>query len=177
VRGGLAACAGILLGNTVHASLAALGITALIAAAPQLFDALRWLGALYLAYIAVRMLMSARVLWRSAEAGEAPPAPATLRRLFMVGLATNITNVKVILFYVAFVPQFIAPDLGGIAIQTLILGLTLALLGNTWHMIIAFLATGAARRFLGAPKVRAVIDGLAGTIFLGFAARLFLTVR
>ncbi|AWK86519.1 LysE family translocator [Azospirillum thermophilum] len=176
-RGGLVATAGITAGNLLHASFAAAGITALIAASPALFDALRYAGGAYLAWIGLRSLKAA---WATRRAGpDALPsaAPARSRTVFLQALLTNLLNPKVILFYLAFVPQFVAPALGHVGLQTFILGGILGSLGGLYMTAIAALSAGAARRILASPRVRVVLDGMAGILFLGFAVRLLLTER
>lgn len=179
-RAGWITAAGTLTGNLVHAVLAAAGVSALVAASPALFDSLRLVGAGYLAWLGVRSLRSAWLTWRAGDRAMAPAAPApeeAARSFFARAFVTNLLNAKVILFYLAFVPQFVAPALGAVPLQTLILGLVLALMGCLYHLALAALAAGAARRVVGSSRFRAALDGAAGLLFLGFAARLFLTER
>lgn len=175
---GIVATAGITIGNIVHAVLAAAGISALIAASPGLFDLLRYAGGAYLAWIGARALWSALTA-RRAPAGEdaAAPESAPARTVFLQALLTNLLNPKVILFYLAFVPQFVAPSLGHVAVQTFVLGIILGGMGCLYLLGIAALSAGAARRVLRNARVKAVLDGVAGVLFLGFALRLLLTER
>lgn len=175
---GFVATAGITLGNVLHALLAAAGVSALIAASPLLFDALRYVGAAYLAWIGGRALLSALRARRSGAAPESPRvSPAPARAVFVNALLTNMLNPKVILFYLAFVPQFVAPELGHVALQTFTLGSILAGGGCLFLLTIAAAGAGAARGLLTSPRLRAVLDGVCGLLFLGFALRLLLTER
>lgn len=177
-RAALVATAGITLGNVVQAVLAALGVSALIAASPVLFDTLRYAGAAYLAWIGGRALWAvANARRRGAAAPPEAPPPAPMRRVLVNALLTNLLNPKVILFYLAFVPQFVAPERGMVAVQILLLGLILGGLGCLYMVGIAVLSAGAARRMLTSPALRTVLDGAAGVLFLGFALRLLLTER
>lgn len=174
-RAGWVATAGITLGNVIHAGLAAAGISALIAAAPGLFDAFRLAGTVYLVYIGARALIAAWRQWGRPVDDRSVDVPAA--RVLRHALLTNLLNAKVILFYLAFVPQFIAPALGHVPLQTFLLGLTLAGMGAAYLAGLAALSAGAARRVFRNPKARAMLDGVAGFLFLGFALRLFLTER
>jgi threonine/homoserine/homoserine lactone efflux protein len=177
-RAGWITAAGTMVGNVTHAALAAAGVSAVIAASPALFDGLRLAGAGYLAWLGAKALRDAARAWRSGAGSPLPAvAPATGRRAFAHAFLTNLLNPKVILFYLAFVPQFVAPAHGAVALQTFTLGMVLALLGVAYHLALAALAAGAARRVVGSPRFRAALDGVAGLLFLGFAVRLFLTER
>jgi len=177
-RAGVIATLGISIGNLIHTLLAAAGISALIAASPALFDVLRYAGGGYLAWIGARSLWS---VWASRGQGGAVSAPATdsarLPAVFAQALLTNLLNPKVILFQLAFVPQFIAPALGHVAFQTFVLGNLITLLGAAYLTGVAALSSGAARRVLASARVRTALDGVAGVLFLGFALRLLLTDR
>ncbi|TWA71088.1 threonine/homoserine/homoserine lactone efflux protein [Azospirillum brasilense] len=180
---GVVATAGITLGNLIHALLAAAGISALVAASPALFDVLRYAGGAYLGWIGGRALWSALRSGFGRRGGEediaAKPesAPASAHRVFLQALLTNLLNPKVILFYLAFVPQFVAPALGHVALQIFLLGAILGVIGGLYLLGVAALSAGAARRALSSARVRAVLDGVAGVLFLGFALRLLLTDR
>ncbi|WP_029007194.1 LysE family transporter [Azospirillum halopraeferens] len=176
-QAGFVATAGITLGNVVHALLAAAGVSALIAASPALFDTLRYVGAAYLAWIGGRALWSLAVARRTGAAAVPAAAPAPARTIFATALLTNLLNPKVILFYLAFVPQFVAPDRGAVALQTFLLGLILAVGGCLFLLGVAAASAGAARAALTSARLRGVLDGLCGVLFLGFAVRLLLTER
>ncbi|HBR37311.1 MAG TPA: LysE family translocator, partial [Sulfitobacter pontiacus] len=102
-RASVAASAGVALGGMVHVTLAGLGLGAVVAALPWAFDVIRWIGVGYLLWLAVQT-------WRSSGAAATPvPAP---KSAFRSGLIVNLTNPKVILFVLAFVPQFVVPEAG-----------------------------------------------------------------
>lgn len=177
-KSGWIASAGIFFGALVHSVLAALGVSALIAASPHLFDGLRLIGAVYLAWIGAKSLKGAWQMWKAQAEGGVPQVERlSTRRTFLHGMMTNLLNVKVILFFLAFVPQFINPALGHVGLQSLILGLTLTVCGTGFLLVISVMASGVGRALMGNVRVRAALDGIAGVIFLGFAVRLFLTER
>ncbi|HYG87379.1 MAG TPA: LysE family translocator [Azospirillum sp.] len=176
-RAGFVATAGITLGNVVQALLAAVGVSALIAASPTLFDILRYAGAAYLAWIGGRALWSVVEARRTGGAELKPPAPAPAHHVFVNALLTNLLNPKIILFYLAFVPQFVAPERGMVGVQIFLLGLILGGMGCVYLAGVAALSAGAARVFLTSRFMRTALDGVAGVLFLGFALRLLLTER
>lgn len=175
---GVVATIGITVGNLIHSTLAAAGISALIAASPALFDLLRYAGGAYLAWIGARALWSALGAVRAdKDAPVVPPESAPAGRVFLQALLTNLLNPKIILFFLAFVPQFVAPQLGHVAVQTFVLGAILGGLGCLYLLGVSALSAGAARKVLASARVKAVLDGVAGVLFLGFALRLLLTDR
>lgn len=171
------AIAGITLGNFIHSSLAAAGISALVAASPDLFNGLKTLGALYLAWLGVRALREAWRQWRGRADGARRPPAEGRRRIFTQALFNNLLNAKVILFYLAFVPQFVAPTLGHVALQTFVMGQMVAVIGGLYLAGIAAFAAGTANRVAANRWFRTAVEGLSGVIFLGFALRLFFTDR
>lgn len=176
-RAGLVATAGITAGNVLQAVLAAAGVSALIAASPTLFDLLRYAGAAYLAWIGGKALWSVVAARRQGAAPVEAPPPASARRVFANAVLTNLLNPKIILFYLAFVPQFVAPERGMVGVQIFLLGLILCGMGFLYLAGVAVLSAGAARRVLTSRALRTALDGVAGVLFLGFALRLLLTER
>jgi len=173
-RGGLLASAGIMTGLLVHLALAVLGMSALIAASPLAFDVLRWAGAAYLVWIGVPLLVRA-VRARSETPASAPEPIAT--RLYWQGLATDLLNPKIVVFYVAFLPQFVSPALGHAPLQLLLLGMSHWLMGLPYLCAVA-LASGAMAGWLRRSRgIRRVLDGIAGMVFVGLALRLALAKR
>lgn len=117
-RAGLLSLAGVLAGFGVHLLAASLGLTALLAAVPMAFDAIRIAGAAYLLWLA----------WQAVKPGGAAPFEArdlphdTPRKLFLMGFMTNLLNPKVAMFYLSFFPQFLHPERGQWLLQSLSLG-------------------------------------------------------
>ena len=139
-RAALAADAGIALGAMVHVSVAGLGLGALVTASPWLFDAIRWVGVAYLLWLAVSALR---------EGAITPDVPQVRpSRAFREALVVNLTNPKVILFVLAFVPQFVDPARGAVLPQFLVLGLILSAGGLVVNGLVGVSqeASGAASR-------------------------------
>ena len=168
-RAGVAFGLGCALGCLNHTLLAALGVGALIAASPTAFDALRIAGGLYLAWIGVQAIRHARPL-------SAPPGgsqrPESTSRLFLKGLVANAINPKVVLFFLAFLPQFVDEGRGSAGWQIAGLGLvftaaTAAIFGG-----IGWAAGGLGERLARHPAAGAWLDRAAGGIFIALGARL-----
>ncbi|MBD9394847.1 LysE family translocator [Acidovorax sp. sif1233] len=117
-RAGLISLTGVVLGFVVHLLAAALGLTALLAAVPVAFDAIRYAGAAYLLWMA----------WQAVKPGGNAPFEArnlphdSPRTLFLMGFMTNLLNPKVAMFYLSFFPQFLHPERGQLLLQSLTLG-------------------------------------------------------
>ncbi len=167
-RRGWAAMFGIVTGAMVHITLAASGVAALLAASPGLFDALRVAGALYLLWLAQGAL---RAAWKGGGVMK-PASPA--RAAFRDGFVTNLTNAKVILFFMAFLPQFVDPARGPAWLQMAILGPLVPLMALPAYGLLIAGADRAAARLSRAARW---LEGLAGLIFLGLGVRLLVGGR
>lgn len=165
---GWAALLGIGTGAMVHVALAVSGIAALLAASPTLFDALRIAGAVYLLWLAWGALRSA---WRGGHALR-PSAPA--RMAFRDGLVTNLTNPKVVLFFLAFLPQFVDPGRAPAWLQMALLGPLVPLMGVPFYGLLIAGADLAAARLSAFSRW---LDGVAGLLFLGLGLRLLVGGR
>jgi threonine/homoserine/homoserine lactone efflux protein len=173
VRAGVVAAFGITAGCFVHIFAAALGVSALIAASATAFMVLKWIGAAYLLWVGIRMLVSREpgIELRAQAVQES----RSLREVLMQGFGTNALNPKVALFFLAFLPQFIAPEMEHKTLAFLLLGLLFnfnALWVNIgWALAAAWLASrvGAVRRTLHR------FERVAGAMFIGFGLRLALS--
>lgn len=172
VRAGLVAALGIVSGCLVHVFAAALGVGALLATSSTAFALLKWLGAAYLAWIGVRLLLGAGARSRVPLAEAAAPEPAPLWRLYRQGFLTNALNPKVALFFLAFVPQFIAPASPDQFSAFVLLGLLFILNSLPINFGYAWLAGWAARRVGTVSQAMRWLDRAAGLMFVGFGLRL-----
>ena len=158
-----AASAGVAVGAMIHVTLAGLGLGAVLGAVPHAFDAIRWIGVAYLVWLAVTTLRG------SGEEADLPPIRPS--RAFRQGLVVNLTNPKVILFVLAFLPQFTDPA-RPLLPQFLLLGALLALGGMAVNGAVGALAGGAGRRFVTSARVRLWLGRASAAIFAGLALRL-----
>jgi threonine/homoserine/homoserine lactone efflux protein len=115
--------AGVCLGYVAHTALAALGLSALLASSATAFRVVQYVGAAYLLYLGVRTILDRGAFVPPAES---PPSPSGA--LLSQGVLTSLLNPKGILFFLSFLPQFVVPSAGGIALQVVLLGLTFTLL-------------------------------------------------
>jgi threonine/homoserine/homoserine lactone efflux protein len=169
VRRGWAAAMGIGLGCLAWGASVALGLGALIAASHVAYAVLRWIGAAYLAWLGVNLLIKPRQ--GLASAGEGLPdgrqsSPGALRR----GLATNLLNPKVGVFYVSFLPMFV-PAGYAVGPFLFLLAAIHATMGVVWLGCLAA-ATAPLGKALSRPGVVTALDRITGCVFLGFGARL-----
>lgn len=180
LRAGAVAALGITAGCFVHIVAAALGVSALLAASTTAFTVLKWVGALYLFYVGVSMLRSKRRNDSLLKADDGNPTmeggQSPLRNVFLQGFATNALNPKVALFFLAFVPQFIAPQSQDKTAAFLLLGLIFNINGLWVNLGWAWAAVWARKR-LGAVRARLDVatrwlDRIAGTVFVGFGLKL-----
>lgn len=174
-RTGVVAGLGITAGCFVHILAAAIGVGALLATSAAAFTLLKWTGAAYLVWIGIKMLWSKAPKTPVDEApGPAPATPVSLRAVFMGGFWTNVLNPKVAIFFLAFVPQFIAADAANKPLAFVLLGVLFNLnaipVNSAWALTAAWMARrGAVRRGMH------WLDRVAGAMFIGFGVKLALT--
>jgi threonine/homoserine/homoserine lactone efflux protein len=158
---------GIEAGGLVHVAAATLGLSALLASSAVAFDAVRYAGAAYLVFLGVRALLG-----RETE-DEGPlavrPQPAR-RSMFWNGVLVNVLNPKTALFFLAFLPQFIEPDGGAVALQAAVLGTTFVAVALVLDSSWALLAGGVAGRLRESARRRRLTTRVSGCIYLGLGA-------
>lgn len=176
-RAGMAVVLGLCAGLVVHTAAVALGLAALFAASAMAFTVLKYLGAAYLVWLAWQSLRPRGDAANPADAaapaasGDARPAGSAWRMVGR-GMVMNLTNPKVLIFFLAFLPQFANPARGSVALQIMLLGLV--------FMVATLLVFGAIAVFSGAfgtlllrsARAQRWINRAAGLVFLGLALRL-----
>ncbi|GAB2643374.1 LysE family translocator [Kribbella swartbergensis] len=171
-RAGVVSALAIETGTLVYIVVAAMGLATLVKASPALFTAITLAGALYLAYLGVKML--------KAPAGEptdgVPPAP--LGRVFRDGVVVNLLNPKAALFFLAFLPQFTTRDAaaGQLRNEMLLLGLGALLIGLTLDLCYALAADALGRRFRAVRTTTPWRNRIVAAVYLTLAAAAVLTV-
>jgi threonine/homoserine/homoserine lactone efflux protein len=171
----VAAALGIGAGCFVHIAAAAVGISALLAASATAFTVLKWVGAAYLVYIGLQMLVGSM---------HDAPAPMTssraeaveLRSVFLQGFLTNVLNPKVALFFLAFLPQFIRGDAPSKVAAFILLGLAFNVTGTAWNLTVAWSASRVAAS-PGLGRARIWLDRTLGALFVALGVRLALAER
>jgi len=161
-REGIQSSLGTFVGGLFHVVAAALGISAILAASAVAFHTVKYAGAAYLVWLGVRMIRT-----RNAELEVATNAPS--RGAFRQGILTEALNPKTALFFLSFIPQFIAPAAGHVFLQFLMLGTISVVLNTTADLVVVLMATPLERKLKNSAKFRRrqrVASGL-GMIGLG----------
>lgn len=167
-RAGLISLAGIVVGFAVYILLAAFGLTALFAAVPYAYDALRFAGAAYLAWLA----------WNALRPnGSSPFQPRALdidppARLFGMGLFTSLLNPKIAMLYLSLFPQFIDPTRGDVLLQSLVLGLTQLTISASVNTVIVMTAGAISAFLLTRPLWSRIQRWIMGTVLGLLAVRM-----
>jgi threonine/homoserine/homoserine lactone efflux protein len=175
-RVGLVAALGMSTGLAVHTVAAAFGLGALLRVFPGVLDVVRVLGALFLAYLAVSAWRRARARTPATGTPGSTRGRASGRRVYVMALLTNLANPKVVLFYLAFLPQFLTTGHGSWAptLQMLLLGAMFIVIGLTVDGAAGLLAGSLSDRVLHNPAVGGWLERASATIFGGLAVRLVL---
>ena len=173
-RAGAAAALGISVGSVFHTLAAALGLSAILKASALAFTIVKLVGAAYLLYLGVKLILSkqAQPLPGAGATANAAEVRAHSRSAFVQGIVTNILNPKVALFFLALLPQFIDPGSNSKTLAFLTLGGTFITTGLIWCLVLAFAAAGLQSFFQRNPNMRTLIDRVVGTLFLAMSARL-----
>ena len=178
-RVGMVAALGITTGCFVHIFAAAVGVSALMAASATAFTLLKWLGAAYLVVVGVRLLFSKADDAMKLEAHGADSTRATggnsYKLVFLRGFWTNALNPKVALFFLAFLPQFIAPTVEHKPLTFLLLGLLFNFNGLWINLGWALAAAWLAGRATVVQRSMHWLDRMAGVMFIGFGIKLAFT--
>ncbi|TDD80310.1 LysE family translocator [Actinomadura rubrisoli] len=164
-RAGIASALGVETGTLVHVATASAGLSAVVAASATAFGILRYAGAAYLVYLAYRTLRA-----RGGDEEETRLRPQPLHRVYLDGVLVNVLNPKVVLFFLAFLPQFVDQAAGAVPLQIAVMGLVLTLIGVVCDMVYA-LAAGSIGAWLRARPVFQRRQRYAtGIIYLGLGA-------
>ncbi len=178
VRGrahGFAAMIGIDMGALTWGVAASIGAAALLTASELAYRLVTLAGALYMAYLGAAMIIrSLRAPTTPIDATASTP-PAPLWRSFITGYWTNLLNPKIGVFYIATIPQFIPAGASHLEMGVALAGVHAAL-GVVWFTLV-ILGAAAMRRWISSPRSMRIIDRVAGTVLIGFGARLAVSAR
>jgi threonine/homoserine/homoserine lactone efflux protein len=171
-RAGCAAALGIGAGTFVHVFAAALGLSAILATSATAFTVVKLLGAAYILYLAIGMLLS-----KKREGSALPPALAPLpyRKIVGQGILTNVLNPKVALFFLAFVPQFIDAGAPHKAAAFIVLGCIFNINGMLWCNALALFTARASARLKFNPAVSLWLNRVTGGLFVWLGVKLALS--
>ncbi len=176
-RAGAMATLGIAGGCFVHIVGAAVGLSALLSASAAAFTAVKFVGAAYLVYVGISMLRERIASDAPAATAVQKTAPAPVGRIFWQGFMTNALNPKVALFFLAFLPQFIAADSPSKAAAFVFLGLVFNVNGTFWNLGVAWAAVSFRKAFGITPRAGLWMNRTIGAFFIAIGVKLALTER
>ena len=171
-RAGLLSVFGISSGSVIHTVAAAFGLSAILATSATAFTVVKLAGAGYLVYLGMKLLLE-----RPAPAVGPALAAVTASdwSVYRAGLLTNVLNPKVALFFMAFLPQFVAPDAGARLLPFLFLGAVFVFNGTLWCLVLVWTAAAMSRRLQRSTSWGLALKRASGALFVGLGARLALS--
>jgi threonine/homoserine/homoserine lactone efflux protein len=170
LKHGLSTAAGLAIARSLHVTLSALGVAALLRSAPWLYDGVRIAGALYLAYLAIQIFRSPAF---GLDANNmTSKTRLTLRAALSKGVLGNLLNPKALLFCSVLLPQFVHPDAGAVWSQVLELGVVLVVIGALFDVTLACSAVRLSRWLRSHPRAQVVQRWTFSIALLAFALRL-----
>ena len=174
-RLGMAFGLGCATGCLSHTVLAALGVSAVLAASPVAFTALRVVGGAYLVWLGIGALRSRGGVGVPARSGSEAADPAdTTSRQFFKGMLANAINPKVVLFFLSFLPQFVVPANGNVPLQMAVLGGVFTLQAAVLFGALGWFAGGIGQWLQRRPRSGLWLDRVSGVVFVGLGLRMAL---
>jgi threonine/homoserine/homoserine lactone efflux protein len=170
-RAGLLSVLGISTGSVIHTIAAAFGLSAILATSAIAFSIVKFVGAGYLVYLGISMLIDRSVI----PAKPAEFVPDREWSIYRAGLLTNVLNPKVALFFMAFLPQFVDPAAESRVAAFLFLGAVFIFNGTLWCLVLVWGASAMSRRLRENGSTGVLLKRATGVIFVGLGARLALS--
>ena len=167
---GIASSLGVCTGALFHVFAAALGISAILATSALAFSIVKYVGAAYLIYLGIQALRSKGISFESPKKGN----KTTAWKAFKQGVLIDILNPKVAIFFMAFLPQFIRPDMGSTSVQMLYLGFLVILVAIFVEFFIVLTAAKTTNFFRNNQQSAIWLDRVLGSILIGLGIRLAL---
>lgn len=167
LRGGFACTFGVIAGDQVLMWLAVAGVAALLSAYPPAFRAVQWLGAGYLAWLGLRMVL--------AKPGDKAVLEIKPHHYFRQGMVITLLNPKAIVFYMAFFPLFVDPVRHQGLLTFGVMAATIAALTLSYGLVVVLLTHRLAERLRASPKISGGLQKLAGVFLIGFGVKLALS--
>ncbi len=160
---GVCAALGISSGAMIHTVLGAFGLSAVLAASASAFTVLKYLGAAYLIYQGVRLILEKP---EAAGLASTEQPRAGLLRIYRQGVLTNVLNPKVAIFFLAFLPQFIAASSPNKVFSFIVLGMIFITTGTIWCVVVALFASGIGKRLRSSGNMAGRLRKINGTLFM-----------
>jgi len=172
-RAGIMSVLGIATGSLIHTTLAALGLSIIIARSLVVFTIIKYLGAAYLLYIGYKMITSrSKIEGISASANK-----INLLKIYRDAVLTNVLNPKVAMFFIAFLPQFIDPSYQNSIIPFMLLGITFTITGTTWCLVLASFSAFIVSKLRKNQKFPIYLNRICGLVLIGLGIKVALTSR
>ncbi|MGG3728786.1 LysE family translocator [Bacillus wiedmannii] len=168
-KAGVYSVLGIITGSLVHTLLVAFGLSIILTKSIVLFNTIKVIGVIYLVYLGIKMILD-----KTNVAFQASPNKLNIRKIYVQGLFTSLTNPKVSLFFIAFLPQFIDTKASG-PMPFIILGLTFTVTGLLWCLFVAYFSAYVTKKLRGNQKVGMILNKITGLIFIGMGLKLLQT--
>ncbi len=168
-RAGIYSVLGITTGGLIHTTLAAFGLSIILAKSAFAFNMIKYIGVAYLVYLGIKMILEKNNLFDN----EAQKVENTdIFKIYRQGLLTNVLNPKVALFFLSFLPQFINPHYANGPIPFLILGVTFMTTGTIWCLILAYSASLITKTLRDNERIGKIMQKISGFIFIGLGIRI-----
>ncbi|MFE6708190.1 LysE family translocator [Bacillus thuringiensis] len=168
-KAGVYSVFGIITGSLVHTLLVAFGLSIILTKSVVLFNTIKVIGVIYLVYLGIKMILD-----KTNVAFQASSNKLNIRKIYLQGLLTSLTNPKVSLFFIAFLPQFINTKASG-PMPFIILGLTFTVTGLLWCLFIAYFSSYVTKKLRGNQKIGMILNKITGLIFIGMGIKLLQT--
>ncbi|MED1013964.1 LysE family translocator [Bacillus mycoides] len=168
-KAGVYSVFGIITGSLVHTLLVAFGLSIILTKSVVLFNTIKIIGVIYLVYLGIKMILD-----KTNVAFQASSNKLNIRKIYLQGLLTSLTNPKVSLFFIAFLPQFIDTKASG-PMPFIILGLTFTVTGLLWCLFVAYFSSYFTKKLRGNQKVGMILNKVTGMIFIGMGLKLLQT--
>ena len=173
-KAGIVSALGIGTGSIVHTLLAAFGLSLIIAESILIFNMIKYAGAAYIIYIGWKMLFGKSQMNTDLPASN---KSANYVKIYRDGIITNVLNPKVALFFIAFLPQFIDPNLRNTMLPFLTLGITFITTGTVWCLILAVFASAFFIKLKDNKRISVYINKFCGITLIGLGIKVALTER
>ncbi|MED3397980.1 LysE family translocator [Bacillus wiedmannii] len=168
-KAGVYSVFGIITGSLVHTLLVAFGLSIILTKSIVLFNTIKVIGVIYLVYLGIKMILD-----KTNVAFQASSNKLNIGKIYLQGLLTSLTNPKVSLFFIAFLPQFIDTKASG-PMPFIILGITFTVTGLLWCLFVAFFSSYVTKKLRGNQKIGMILNKVTGIIFIGMGLKLLQT--
>jgi RhtB (resistance to homoserine/threonine) family protein len=170
-KAGIYSVLGIGSGAIIHIILAGFGLSVILAKSILLFNVIKWIGASYLIYLGVRMLLDKSKLFADKKTEF---EKTNLWKIYRQGFITNLLNPKVAIFFLSLLPQFIKPEYVDSSIPFLILGLTFLTTGTIWCLFLAYSASFMTDTLRENGRIGKIMKKVSGFVFIGLGLQLLI---